>query len=101
MAATIPSVQLEYYENHASDNQQPNLIATIVLCLVLPCIAVFLRFLARWKNHVGYKADDWLILLALVCSMSLDFRSEGSFAKNNTASTSWYVYNYRPWCPLR
>lgn len=66
MAAPIPPAQLKYYEEHASDNQQPNLIATIVLCLVLPCIAVFLRFLARWINNAAYKADDWLILSALV-----------------------------------
>lgn len=66
MAAPISPAQLDYYEEHASDNQQPNLIATIILCLVLPCIAVFPRFVARWKNHAGYKADDWLILLSLV-----------------------------------
>lgn len=65
MAAEIPPAQLKYYEEHASDNQQPNLIATIVLCLALPCIAVALRFLARWRTHAGFKADDWLILLAL------------------------------------
>ena len=68
MAASIPPAQLAYYEQHATENQQPNLIATVVLCLALPCIAVFLRFLARRINHVGYKADDWLILLALVQS---------------------------------
>ena len=72
MAAPIPPAQLEYYEKHASDNQQPNLIATIVLCLALPCIAVFLRFLARWLNHAGYTADDWLILLALVRGIMLN-----------------------------
>lgn len=58
--------QIKYYEEHASDNQQPNLIATITLCLALPCIAVFLRFLARWRTRAGFKADDWLILVALL-----------------------------------
>ena len=66
MSASIPPEQLEYYEKHAADNQQPNLIATITLCLALPCIAVILRFIARRRNRAGYKADDWLILLALV-----------------------------------
>ena len=66
MAAQIPPAEFKYYEEHAGDNLQPNLIATIVLCLVLPCIAVSLRFFARWRMRAGYKADDWLILLALV-----------------------------------
>ena len=66
MSISIPPSQLEYYEKHASDNKQPNLIATIILCLALPCIAVFLRFVARCRARAGFKADDWLVLLALV-----------------------------------
>lgn len=66
MATKIPPSQLQYYEQHASDNQQPNLIATIVLCLALPCIAVLLRYFARWRTRAGYSWDDWLIALALV-----------------------------------
>lgn len=66
MAAPISPAELQYYQEHASDSQQPNLIATIVLCLVLPIFAVGLRFFARWRMRAGYKADDWLILLALV-----------------------------------
>lgn len=66
MSATIPPAQLKCYEDHASDNQQPNLIATIVLGLGLACIAVILRFLARWHTRAGHDWDDWLIALALV-----------------------------------
>ena len=66
MSAPIPPEQLKYYEEHASDNRQPNLIATITLGLALSCIAVILRFIARWRTRAGYRADDWLILLALV-----------------------------------
>jgi len=65
MASELPPAQLKYYEEHASDNQQPNLIATVILCLALPSIAVALRFLARWRTRAGFKADDWLIFLAL------------------------------------
>jgi hypothetical protein len=70
MSAQISPAQLEYYEEHASDNQQPNLIAMIVFCLALPRIAVLPRLLARWRTKAGCKADDWLILLALVQSTS-------------------------------
>ncbi|KAL8821484.1 MAG: hypothetical protein Q9191_007297 [Dirinaria sp. TL-2023a] len=66
MAESIPPAQLQYYEKHASDNMKPNLIAAAVLGLVIACIAVLLRFIARWKQRASVKADDWLILLALV-----------------------------------
>ena len=70
MPVPIPPAQLKYYEDHASDNQQPDLIATIVLCIALPCIAVFLRFFARWRIRAGHDWDDWLIALALVCQFA-------------------------------
>lgn len=66
MAESIPPAQLQYYEKHASDNMKPNLIAAAVLGLVIACIAVLLRFIARWKQRASVKADDWLILLALL-----------------------------------
>lgn len=66
MSATLTQAQVQFFESHADDDLQPNLIATIVLCLALPGIAVVLRFLARWRVRAGYKIDDWLILLALV-----------------------------------
>ncbi|KAL8934941.1 MAG: hypothetical protein Q9216_005658 [Gyalolechia sp. 2 TL-2023] len=58
--------QLEFFQRHASDNKQPNLIATIILCLFLASLGVFLRFLARWRNKASFMADDWLILAALI-----------------------------------
>jgi hypothetical protein len=103
MSAQIPPAELKYYQEHASDNQQPNLIATIVLCLVLPCIAVFLRFLVRWRTKAGFKADDWLILLALVM-MDLPCLSvvvETALTDITTASMRRYVHDYWSWRSLR
>ena len=99
MAPPIPPEQLQYYIEHADDNQQPNLIATVVLCLALPCIAVFLRFIARWRMQAGYKADDWLILLALVGSL-LRNRQLSQSSNNITASMRRYVDHHRPGRPL-
>lgn len=64
--STISPEEMQYYLDHANDNKQPNLIATCVLCMFLPAIAVFLRFFSRWRSQAGFKADDWLILFALV-----------------------------------
>ena len=72
MAAPMPPEQLEYYEEHASDTVQPNLIATIVLGLAVACLAVILRFLARRMNKLPFRADDWLVLLALVQHFSYE-----------------------------
>ena len=66
MASAIPPAQLEYFEEHAGDNVQTDLIVIPVVCLVIACTAVFLRFVARWKNRAPLQADDWLILLSLV-----------------------------------
>lgn len=103
MSAPIPPDQLEYYERHASDNQQPNLIATIILCLALPCIAVFLRFIARWRTRASYKADDWLILLALVGILrpARTPRMMRCFSDRHIASIGRYVDHHRSRYPLR
>ncbi|KAL8836137.1 MAG: hypothetical protein Q9170_003030, partial [Blastenia crenularia] len=58
--------QMAYFEKHHSDNKQPLLIAIAVLILTQACIGVFLRFLSRWRNKTSLRADDWLILFALV-----------------------------------
>ena len=102
MSAQISEAEVRYYQERASDNQQPNLIATIVLCLALPCIAVFLRFLARWRTKAGFKADDWLIFAALVQFDSRDSESlRDSSANIVIVSMRWYVYNYWSRRPLR
>ena len=66
MAVPIPPAQIEYFEEHASDNVQISLIVIPVVCLVVAYTAVFLRFIARWKNRASFQTDDWLILLSLV-----------------------------------
>lgn len=66
VSASIPSDKLRNYEKNADDNQQLNLIPTTTLGLALRCIAVLLRCIARWRTRASHKADDWLIILALV-----------------------------------
>ena len=67
---SLTKAQLEYMFEHGDDNKQPNLIATCVLCMFVPAVAVALRFLARYRVVAGLRLDDWLILAALVCSVA-------------------------------
>jgi len=102
MSASLPPDQLEFYKKHADDNQQANLIATITLCLALPCIAVFLRFIARWRTRAGYKADDWLILLALVRILRPAWKAGKMLCMidRHTASIGRYVHHHWSRYPL-
>jgi uncharacterized membrane protein len=63
---SLPKSVIENMMAHADDNEKPNLIASIVTCLVFPYAAVALRIVARKSMHVSILLDDWLILGALV-----------------------------------
>lgn len=68
----MPSpAELMEQEMHVSDTMVPDIIAVNVACFTIACIAVVLRFLARRMARVRYEADDWLIVVALVRSISL------------------------------
>jgi hypothetical protein len=58
--------EIAYYMRHADDNLKPNLIATIVTCIILPCLAVVLRLTGRRFLRAPLLADDWLIIFSLV-----------------------------------
>lgn len=59
-----------------ADNRGPGIVAANLVVAILATIAVALRFLARYVQKIGYKADDILILMALV--MLPSFRVEYS-----------------------
>ena len=48
-------------------NRGPSIVAANLVVAILATVAVALRFLARHVQKIDYKADDILILLALVC----------------------------------
>ncbi|KAL8713746.1 MAG: hypothetical protein Q9220_002272 [cf. Caloplaca sp. 1 TL-2023] len=64
--STISPKQLQYYEEHASDDRRPNMLAAAICGLILSCSAVALRFLARRNSVTLVGLDDWLILAALL-----------------------------------
>lgn len=66
MSSTLTPEKFQYYEAHADDTRQPHMIATAVCGLIVACVAVSLRFIARRKSATDFRVDDWLIVAALV-----------------------------------
>jgi hypothetical protein len=66
-----PPPDIDLTKNEISKNN----IAVAVL-LVLATIAVILRFTARIIQRNPLKADDWTIILALVCSYPTHWNHE-------------------------
>lgn len=47
-------------------NHGPAIVAANLIVSILATTAVAMRFLARYIQKIGFKSDDYLILLALV-----------------------------------
>jgi hypothetical protein len=59
-----------YQLAHLDDTKGPSLIAAAVILALLSTIAVAVRLAIRWRTKVGWKADDYLIVVAGVCRRS-------------------------------
>ena len=62
--------QLAYQMAHIHQDRGPYLIATTAVLSVLSTAAIYLRFLVRWRTKVGFKTDDYAILMAGVSRAS-------------------------------
>ena len=63
MALPTPD-EIQYYQEHADDNQQGKLWAAAICCLVLAWVFIGLRFVARSRIEAKYQSDDWIIVAA-------------------------------------
>lgn len=64
---TAPSpAEIHYQMEHIHESKASNIIASHVICFVLACIAVVLRFISRRIGKNAIQADDWFIVAALV-----------------------------------
>ena len=48
--------------------ERNKVVRVTVACGVLATLAVFLRFLARWRSKASFAADDWCMLASLIPS---------------------------------
>ena len=53
---------------HWSDSRQGSIAAALIVILVLGNSSVAVRFLAQFKQHRRFFAEDYLIAIAVVCS---------------------------------
>ena len=67
--AQLPPAEIAYQMAHIKDNRQPEMIAAYAVCGAFAIIAVFLRFLARIINKTSVEADDYTVLLGLLCAI--------------------------------
>lgn len=72
-----------------AESEQPRLIATNIVIVVLACISVVLRVLARRITGLGLDLDDYIIFVALfVLFAAFALALLGQFSVDNSAGAS-------------
>ena len=81
-----------------TSSRQASLVADFVIFFTLAVIAVLARFYSRVKLLQGLKAEDWLILIALVCLLPTVVLFEvRRLTDLGTDSLAWdYHWNHSP-----
>lgn len=59
--------EISYQLAHINQSRVPSLITSGAICLSAAYIAVVLRLISRRLVHARFEADDWCIVLGLVC----------------------------------
>lgn len=68
MATLSPAAMasIQYQMAHLEDSRVPSIVACLVVCLPLACLAVVLRFLSGRIGKIPVKADDYWVTIAFV-----------------------------------
>lgn len=72
----ISPTEAAYQLAHAHQSKTSQLIGSTAALSALATTLVLARFIARVHTNVGLKADDWAILLALVCILPAMSKSD-------------------------
>ena len=64
---SISSAEAAYQLAHAHQSKTGQLIGSTAALSALATVLVLARFITRVHTNVGLKADDWAIVIALVC----------------------------------
>ena len=65
---SISPADAAYQLAHANQSRTGQLIESTAALSALATVLVLARFIIRVHTKVGLKADDWVILIALVCT---------------------------------
>ena len=63
---SLPPAEAQYQLDHVDESRVNDVLSTLISCLVIATIAVILRFILRSMVTTGIKADDWMVVAALV-----------------------------------
>ena len=63
---TPSPAEISYEQQHVDESKVANLIVSDVVCFTLAVVAVCMRLASRRIARIKFMADDWLIIGALV-----------------------------------
>lgn len=81
-----PPAGVDLADSRVSENN-----AAVAVLLGLATIAVILRFIARIIQRSGLMADDWTIILALVCSYPTHWSHEATKPRASAADKAPFL----------
>lgn len=63
---SLPPAEAQYQLDHVNQSQVSNIVSSHIACLTIAVVAIILRFISRRMSKTPIKADDWMIVAALV-----------------------------------
>ena len=68
--SAISDTEISYQRAHINDNKTTQLVVANVIAISAATIAVVLRLVSRRLNKASFQADDFMIVVGLVSSIS-------------------------------
>ena len=68
--SAISDTEISYQRDHINDNKTTQLVVANVIAISAATIAVVLRLVSRRLNKASLQADDFMIVVGLVSSIS-------------------------------
>ena len=66
---SLPTAEAKYQLAHINESKVGDIVATLIVCLVIAVFAIMLRFVSRLMNKARLKADDWMVVVALLFTL--------------------------------
>lgn len=63
---SLPPAEAKYQLEHVNQSRVKDIVSSHIACLIIAVIAVVLRFVSRRIAKTSLKADDWMIVAALI-----------------------------------
>jgi len=77
---SLPPAEAQYQLDHINESRLQDIVSSHIACLVIAVVAIALRFISRRISKTAIKADDWMIVAALVSGKAIcpniEFRTD-------------------------